>query len=156
MGSPVVFPNYKIPFLINDVGLELSDDIDSTALKMFLTHGKRTLRGSRERIICSIASAWYDRDASSAYVRNDEMYRYISWLLRKGDIEGVVYHVLKGQTEQDFELGRFESLFSKYGVPVFRVETDYQYQDIEQLRIRLEAFSEMLTQNRFKEVRQAK
>ena len=156
MGSPVVFPNYKIPFLINDVGLELSDDIDSTALKMFLTHGKRTLRGSRERIIRSIASAWYDRDASSAYVRNDEMYRYISWLLRKGDIEGVVYHVLKGQTEQDFELGRFESLFSKYGVPVFRLETDYQYQDIEQLSIRLEAFSEMLTQNRFKEVRQAK
>ena len=73
-----------------------------------------------------------------------------------GDIEGVVYHVLKGQIEQDFELERYETLFSNYGIPVFRLETDYQYQDIEQLRIRLEAFSEMLTQNRYKGVKQAK
>jgi hypothetical protein len=31
-------------------------------------------------------------------------------------------------------------------IPVFRLETDYQYQDVEQLRIRLEAFAEMLGQ----------
>ena len=84
------------------------------------------------------------------------MYGYASWLVQKRNIEGVVYHVLKGQIEYDFELERFETLFAKYDIPVFRLETDYQYQDIEQLRIRLEAFSEMLTQNRYKEVRKAK
>ena len=89
-------------------------------------------------------------------MRNDELYRFVSWLVQKRDIEGVVYNVLKGQIDKDFELERFETLFAEYGIPVFRLETDYQYQDIEQLRIRLEAFSEMLTQNRFKEVRQAK
>lgn len=68
----------------------------------------------------------------------------------------MVYHVLKGQIEYDFELERFETLFAEYDIPVFRLETDYQYQDIEQLRIRLEAFSEMLTQNRYKEERKAK
>ena len=36
----------------------------------------------------------------------------------------------------------------KYDIPVFRLETDYQDHDIEQLRIRLEAFREMLSQAR--------
>ena len=156
MGSPIIFPNYKIPFLINDVGLNMTDVIDSAKLKQYLIHSKQILRGSRDKVIRNIASACYNMDASSAYVKNDEIYRYVSWLVRKSDIEGVIYHVLKGQIEQDFELERFEKLFAEYGIPVFRLETDYQYHDIEQLRIRLEAFSEMLTQNRYKEVRQAK
>jgi len=83
------------------------------------------------------------------------MQRYVSGLLQKGDIEGVVYHVLKGQIEYDFELENYEKQFSAYGVPVFRLETDYQYQDVEQLRIRLEAFSEMLAHNRCREVKKA-
>ena len=58
--------------------------------------------------------------------------------------------MLKGQIEYDFELERFETLLSKYSIPVFRLETDYQYQDVEQLRIRMEAFSEMLVQNRYR------
>ncbi len=32
---------------------------------------------------------------------------------------------------------------------MFRLETDYNYQDIEQLRIRLEAFSEVLAQRKY-------
>lgn len=156
MGSPIVFPNYKIPFLINDVGLNMPDTVDSTFLKQYLIYEKSDLRGSCSRVIKNIASAWYSRDASSAFIRNDALYRYITWYIQKRDIEGVVYHVLKGQIEHDFELERFETLFAEYGIPVFRLETDYQYQDIEQLRIRLEAFSEMLTQNRYKEVKQTK
>ena len=66
-----------------------------------------------------------------------------------------MYHVLKGQIEYDFELEQLEQLFDKQGIPVFRLETDYQYQDVEQLRIRMEAFSEMLTQNRYREERKA-
>ena len=156
MGSPVVFPNYKIPFLVNDVGLALLDAIDCSVLKHELLHDRSRLNGSCEAMIRNIASAWYEKDASSAFVRNNALFDYISYLVRKRDIEGVVYHVLKGQIEYDFELERFETLFSKYNIPVFRLETDYQYQDVEQLRIRLEAFSEMLAQNRYKEVRKAK
>jgi len=64
-----------------------------------------------------------------------------------------VYHVLKGQIEYDFELERFEELFEKLGTPVFRLETDYNYQDIEQLRVRMEAFSEILNQRGYRKER---
>ncbi len=46
-------------------------------------------------------------------------------------------------------MGRFEKLFERMDIPVFRLETDYNYQDVEQLRIRLEAFSEVLDQRKY-------
>ena len=66
--------------------------------------------------------------------------------LRILPVDGIVYHVLKGQIEYDFELPEVERMAAEYGVPVFRLETDYQQQDVEQLRIRMEAFAEMLRQ----------
>jgi benzoyl-CoA reductase/2-hydroxyglutaryl-CoA dehydratase subunit BcrC/BadD/HgdB len=36
---------------------------------------------------------------------------------------------------------------------VFRLETDYQQQDVEQLRIRMEAFAEMLRQQNLEGMR---
>lgn len=65
-------------------------------------------------------------------------------------VDGILFHVLKGQIEFDFELARIEELAEACGMPVFRLETDYQPQDVEQLRIRAEAFAEMLSQNRLK------
>ena len=96
-----------------------------------------------------MADVFFRNDVSPAYVKNNSLYERIEKLLMEKEIDGVVYHVLKGQIEYDFELGRFEELFEKLGIPVFRLETDYNYQDIEQLRIRLEAFSEVLAQRKY-------
>jgi benzoyl-CoA reductase/2-hydroxyglutaryl-CoA dehydratase subunit BcrC/BadD/HgdB len=74
------------------------------------------------------------------------MERYVEYLVSSMEVDGVVFHILKGQIEYDFALSRLEPLFDREGIPVFRLETDYQYQDVEQLRIRLEAFAEMLGQ----------
>ena len=47
-----------------------------------------------------------------------------------------------------FPRNRCEPYFEEKNLPVIRLETDYQYQDVEQLRIRIEAFSELLVQKR--------
>lgn len=155
LGSPALFPNYKIPFLVSECGLEISEAVDYLSMKSFVTYPRKALWGSRDRLIGNIASAWLRYDSSPAYIKNDALFDYVSWFVQNKKTEGVVYHVLKGQIEYDFELERFETMLSEYGIPVFRLETDYQYQDVEQLRIRLEAFSEMLTQRRYREVKKA-
>lgn len=144
LGSPVYFPNYKVPFLIEEVGLELFLQADYTSLSMQDCIGLESMQKE------FAADVFYRNDISSAYVKNDSLYERIAKLLTEKEIDGVVYHVLKGQIEYDFELGRFEELFEKLDIPVFRLETDYNYQDIEQLRIRLEAFSEILNQRRYR------
>lgn len=155
IGSPVYFPNYKVPFLIQDIGLTVLHNIDVTTLKL---PGRSILTGRgqhRETLIRAVADRWFRQDGSPAYAVNKAMYGSAARCLQREQIEGVVYHVLKGQIEYDFELERLEKLFDRFGIPVFRLETDYQYQDVEQLRIRMEAFSEMLTQNRYREERMA-
>ena len=59
-------------------------------------------------------------------------------------IEGVIYHVLRGCLVYDFEYRKTEEELDKLGIPVIRLETDYNEEDIEQLRIRIEAFIEMI------------
>ena len=155
LGSPVLFPNYKVPFLVSDSGLEIREAVDYLSMKSFVTYPVRALWGSRDRLIRNIASTWLEYDSGPAFVKNDALFEYVSWFVQNVRTEGVIYHVLKGQIEYDFELERFETMLSRYGIPVFRLETDYQYQDVEQLRIRMEAFSEMLTQRRYREVKKA-
>ncbi len=155
LGSPVIFPNYKIPFLTRESGLAICDTADYITLKTNIVYGESAMRGRRDRLIENIAEKWYAYDSSPSFVKNDVLFGYVSWIIQKGYTEGIIYHVLKGQIEYDFELERFENMLAEYGIPVFRLETDYQYQDVEQLRIRMEAFSEMLVQRRYREVRRA-
>ena len=151
LGSPVCFPNYKIPFLIEDIGMTILYTIDPSILTFFIEEFPEGKEKKRRSLINAVADRWYLQDASSAYIKNDALHRSVRQCLDEGQTRGVVYHVLKGQIEYDFELERFEKLFDELEIPVFRLETDYQYQDLEQLRVRMEAFSEMLTQNRYRE-----
>ena len=152
MGSPVFFPNYKVPFLIQDIGLTVLKNTDVASMKI----QRRPIPAGkvrRDTLIRMAADRLYAQDGSAAYTSNRALLRSAVQSLKQMHVEGVVYHVLKGQIEYDFELEQLEQIFDRSGVPVFRLETDYQYQDVEQLRIRMEAFSEMLTQNRYREER---
>lgn len=139
LGSPIYFPNYKIPFLIEETGMEICSQADYTTLQ--IQAGQSGQEYSED--------AFYIHDVSPAYVKNDSLYELAVKMVSEQKIEGIVYHVLKGQIEYDFELVRLEEAFEKMDVPIFRLETDYNYQDVEQLRIRLEAFSEVLQQKRY-------
>lgn len=143
-GSPIIFPNYKLPALMEDSGLYLTDRADSVAIQAempcafgFCTTSDYLIQTAAERL---------PRETTGAFVRNKGLWRMIKQQLDHLPIEGIVFHVLKGQVEYDFELPAIEKLAAEYDLPVIRLETDYQQQDIEQLRIRLEAFSEMLRQ----------
>ncbi|MBR5668729.1 MAG: 2-hydroxyacyl-CoA dehydratase, partial [Spirochaetales bacterium] len=148
MGSPILFPVYKVPDLIAHCGLSIFHYVDSSSLSrdLYLTESEAGL--SSAALIRAIARKQYYYDASSAYVTNESMEKLVRELVDEGKIEGVVCHILKGHIEYDFELNRMEAFFDEADIPVFRLETDYQYQDLEQLRIRLEAFGEMLNQRK--------
>jgi len=151
IGSPVYFPNYKIPFLAQDIGFNIIGCADYTNLKIML----KSMNGEPSGLsFCSLLNTQYQSDCSSAYPNNDTYVDAVCHLLSTKKIDGVIYHVLKGQIEYDFELNRMEEIFAKYEMPFIRLETDYNPQDIEQLRLRMEAFSEVLHQNCYRKERQ--
>ena len=83
-------------------------------------------------------------ETSGSWISNDGLLSAVQNRLEHLPVSGIIWHVLKGQIEYDFELPKVVALAAEYDVPVIRLETDYQQQDVEQLRIRLEAFAEML------------
>ncbi len=146
VGSPILFPQHKVAELINDAGLFTLATVDAASTSRFASLSARESSGGTTALIRAISRKHYGFDSSSASVVNWAMERYVEHLLNSMEVDGVVCHILKGQIEYDFALSRLEPLFDSMDIPVFRLETDYQYQDVEQLRIRLEAFAEMLGQ----------
>lgn len=146
MGSPIYFPNYKIPFLLQDVGLHITAHLDYTIQK---AKTALTIEETANITVSNLAKRFYQEDCSGSYAKNERLQAAAVELLDGHSIDGVVYCVLKGQIEYDFELERLEVLCEQKNIPVFRLETDYNQQDVEQLRIRMEAFSEMLRHRQY-------
>ena len=146
MGSPIYFPNYKIPFLLQNVGLHISAHLDYT---MQRAKTASQIEETANITLSGLSRRLYQADCSGSYAKNRTLQTAASELLDSRRIDGVVYCVLKGQIEYDFELERLEMFCGERNIPVFRLETDYNQQDVEQLRIRMEAFSEMLRQRQY-------
>ena len=148
LGSPVVFPNYKVPQLITSAGMDITAIADSLSLGASVAVPKTGAFVSADSLLQKIAQTHLKMVSSGAKVSNEGLYAYFMHLVRQLHPDGIVCHILKGQIEYDFELPRIEKAAEELDIPVFRLETDYQYQDMEQLRIRMEAFGEMLTQRK--------
>ena len=146
MGSPIYFPNYKIPFLLQDVGLHVAAHLDYTTRRAVTA---LAIEETADITLSGLGQRFYQADCSGSYAKNGTLQAAASELLDSRDVDGVVYCVLKGQIEYDFELERLEGFCGERNIPVFRLETDYNQQDVEQLRIRMEAFSEMLRQRQY-------
>ena len=146
LGSPVVFPNFKVPQLIASANMRIAAVADSLSLEAALSVKRGGRMISADRILDQIAQDHLRATSSGARVNNEGLYSYFRHLVNQLHPDGIVCHILKGQIEYDFELPYIEKAAEELDIPVFRLETDYQYQDMEQLRIRMEAFGEMLNQ----------
>ncbi len=142
-GSPVVFPNWKIPDLIESSGGALVCDELCTSGRYL-----NDMVAFDEKGMADMIHAIADRYLlpCSCPVFSDTLDRKSKLLTMIDDykVEGVVYHVLKGCHPYDVELRTIEDEFAKRGISQLKVETDYSPEDMEQLRTRIEAFLETL------------
>lgn len=142
-GSPIIFPNIKIPLLIEEMGGVVA--ADETCM------GERGMSDlvvptdeSFDGLIRALAVRAIRPCSCPTFADNKQRIYRIRQMIRDYQIEGVVYHVLRGCLVYDFEYKQIEEDLGKLGIPVIRLETDYNEEDIEQLRIRIEAFIEMI------------
>lgn len=142
-GSPVMFPNWKIPDLIENSGGALVCDELCTSGRYL-----NDMVALDERTMSDMLHALADKSLlpCSCPIFSDTLDRK-SKLLNMIDeykIEGVIYHVLKGCHPYDVELRTIENELAKRGISQLKIETDYSPEDMEQLRTRVEAFLETL------------
>ncbi len=138
-----MFPNIKLPLLIEETGGALAADetcmgerflYDPLAVWDRSFDGYMRAMATRSIRPCTCPTFW---DSSTRLYRLKQM-------IRDNRVDGIVYHVLRGCLVYDFEYQLIEEEMGKLGIPIIRVETDYSEEDIEQLRIRIEAFVELI------------
>ncbi len=142
-GSPPIFPNWKIPSLVEEMGAVIVAD-ESCMGSRYLYDPVGVAEKSMRNMMSAIASRYLMPCVCPSFVPNEDRFYRLLQMVDEFDINGIIYHVLKGCVTYDFELSRVEKVMKEKNIPVLRIETDYSPEDIEQLRTRIEAFIEML------------
>jgi benzoyl-CoA reductase/2-hydroxyglutaryl-CoA dehydratase subunit BcrC/BadD/HgdB len=142
-GSPMIFPNWMLPALVEEMGAVVVCDESCTgdrALYDPVGSPERTLRSQ----MAGLASRYLMPCVCPSFTPNEDRIVKLVRMIQAHGVDGVLYHVLKGCVVYDFEVGRVEEALKKLNIPFLRIETDYSPEDVEQLRTRIEAFMEML------------
>lgn len=146
-GSPVIFPNFKLPLLIETMGGLLAADETCMGERGFYDPPAIVDR-SVDGMMRALSNRATRPCTCPTFADNQRRIYRIRQLIKDYRIQGVIYHVLRGCLVYDYEYLAMEEELGKLGIPVIRVETDYNEEDVEQLRIRVEAFIELIKYGR--------
>lgn len=142
-GSPVIFPNMKIPLLIEEMGGILAAD-ETCMGERGMSDPPVVVDESFEGMLRALANQVIRPCSCPTFVDNKERIYRIRQMIKDFQIQGVIYHVLRGCLVYDYEYQLLEEELGKMDIPVIRMESDYNEEDVEQLRIRTEAFIELI------------
>ncbi len=142
-GSPIVFPNFKLPLLIEEMGGALVAD-ETCMGERGAYDPPAIVDQSTDGILRALANRSTRPCTCPTFVDNKRRLYRIRQMIEDYRVEGVIYHVLRGCLVYDYEYRAMEEELGKLGIPVIRVESDYNEEDVEQLRIRIEAFVELI------------
>ncbi len=142
-GSPVAFPNFKLPLLIEEMGGLLAAD-ETCMGERGLYDPPALVDRSVDGILRALANRATRPCTCPSFTDNRRRLYRVRQLIEDYQIQGVIYHVLRGCLVYDYEYQRMEEELEQLGIPVIRIETDYNEEDVEQLRIRVEAFLELI------------
>jgi len=142
-GSPITFPNLKIPLLIEELGGVVT--ADETCLgDRGLTDPVAVCDDTLDGYYKALANRYVAACSCPIFSDNSQRIRRIEQMIKDNQVEGIIYHVLRGCLVYDYEYTLLEKHFGAMGIPIIRIESDYNEEDVEQLRIRIEAFIEMI------------
>ena len=142
-GSPIAFPNIKIPLLIEEMGGILAAD-ETCMGERGLYDPVSVIDPGFDGMMRALASRYTKPCTCPVFVDNSQRVYRIRQMIKEHKIQGVVYHVLRGCLVYDYEYQMMEDELGKLDIPIIRVESDYNEEDVEQLRIRIEAFIELI------------
>ena len=137
-GCPMSAGNVKVPRLIEERGAVIVVEESCTGTRAFdnlVDESKPPMEALAER---------YLQIPCSCMTPNDRRIERILSLAKEYDVDGVVHYSLQSCHGYNVEKFKVQQALREAGLPMLAIETDYSASDIEQLRVRIDAFLEML------------
>ncbi len=142
-GSPIVWPNWKIPNIVEESNSIIVTDELCSAERLFydpVVVDEPTLHDMYR----ALAERYLFPCTCPCFSPNNERCDTLMNKVRKNRIDGVIFHVLKGCHLNSIESTRVDLLLKKNNIPMLKIESEYDEGDVEQIRTRVEAFLEMI------------
>ena len=142
-GSPPIFPNLKLPLLIEQSGGVVVADETCSANRM-LYDMTAVDEWHLPDMVDSLADKYLKPCTCPTFTNNAARRRRLLDLARTFRVDGVVYQVFAGCQVYEMEQKSVADTLQQAGFPMLAIETDYSPDDLSQLTTRVEAFLESL------------
>ncbi len=142
-GSPPIFPNLKLPLLIEEAGGVVVADETCSSNRMLYD-----MSVVDEWRLYDMVDALADRHLKPCtcpiFTNNLDRQRRLLELAESFNVDGVVYQAFAGCQVYEMEQRTIADALSEKKIPMLYVETDYSPDDMGQLSTRIEAFLESI------------
>ncbi len=143
-GSPILFPNWKVPDIIESFGgIIVTDELCTSNRYIYDIVAIDEL--SLSELLMSVADRYLLPCTCPCFTPNEDRVKKVLQMLEEFNVDGVIYHILSGCNLYEMEAYRFEKTLRKMSVPFLKIVTDYSPEDSGQLRTRVEAFLESIS-----------
>lgn len=146
-GSPIIWPNWKVPLLIEESGgLIIADELCSGSRTMYdpVVVEEWTMEG----MIAALADRYLMPCTCPSFTPNLDREENLLRRIRDSKAEGAVFHVLRGCHLNSLDATKADRVLRRERIPMLKVESEYDEGDLEQARTRIEAFVEMIKARR--------
>ncbi|MBM4162754.1 MAG: 2-hydroxyacyl-CoA dehydratase [Ignavibacteria bacterium] len=141
-GTPSPMGNWKVHYAVESSGLQIVADETCTGIRYFrdlVDEAPDDLEG----MIDAIADRYFKIDCS-CFSPNTERIEHVKKIIEEYAIDGVVQNILSFCHGYNVEAKVIEDMLAGLGIPSLKIVTDYSYEDLEQLKVRIESFRELL------------
>jgi benzoyl-CoA reductase/2-hydroxyglutaryl-CoA dehydratase subunit BcrC/BadD/HgdB len=141
-GTPAPLGYAKVHFAVESSGLSVVADESCTGSRYYsalVDESPTTLDG----MMAAIADRYFSIDCS-CFSPNAERLENVIRTAKEYRVQGVVQNILQYCHGYNIESKAVEKALAKENIPSLKIVTDYADEDLEQLRVRIETFAEML------------
>ncbi|MDO9305406.1 MAG: 2-hydroxyacyl-CoA dehydratase family protein [Sulfuricurvum sp.] len=142
-GSPPIFPNYKIPLIIEQSDAIIVADETCSSNRMF-NDMVAVDEWNLYDMMDSISDKYLKACTCPIFTQNDDRIRRIIQLVRSYKGDGVIYQAFAGCQVYEMEQRSVLAAMEREGIPILYIESDYSPSQQGQLTTRVEAFIESL------------
>jgi len=143
-GCPMAVPNWKLPFVIEGSGAVVVGEescIGTRNTRDLVDESGETM----EEMIDAICDRYMKIDCA-CFTPNTERQDNITSMARELAVDGVIHYALMFCQPYGHEAIKVEKALGEAGIPMLAIETDYSMEDVAQLKTRVEAFVEMISE----------
>ena len=142
-GAPIIFPNFKILEIVDEIGCEICADTLCCAYgRMY--NPVEIDEETEDGIIRALCLKYIAATTCPCFLGIDKLIDHIIDTVKKYNLDGVIYHNLRLCQVYEMQTVLLRQILKEDKIPFLSIKTDLGREDTAQIKTRMEAYLEMM------------